>query len=80
MLAGTELAGLLAPDVEALLLRRHAGRVECCLVPIDICYELVGRMRLRWQGFDGGAEARADLEAFFAHVRERAREPRGGRW
>ncbi|MFB9465459.1 DUF5947 family protein [Streptomyces cinereospinus] len=80
VLAGTELAGLLAPDVEALLLRRHAGRVECCLVPIDICYELVGRMRLRWQGFDGGAEARADLEAFFAHVRERAREPRGGRW
>ena len=68
------LAGLLEPDVEALLLRRHQGRVECHLVPIDICYELVGRMRLRWQGFDGGAAARADLEEFFAHVRERARD------
>ena len=37
-----------------------SGRCECYLVPIDICYELVGRMRLLWQGFDGGAEARAD--------------------
>ncbi|MEV7785761.1 DUF5947 family protein [Streptomyces sp. NPDC088106] len=73
----TPLAGLLEPDVEALLLRRHEGRVECRLVPVDICYELVGRMRLRWQGFDGGAEARADLEEFFAHVRARARVPRG---
>ncbi|MFG3104399.1 DUF5947 family protein [Streptomyces sp. NPDC048182] len=74
VLDGTALAGQLRPDVEALLLRRHEGRVECFLVPIDICYELVGRMRLTWQGFDGGAEARADLAAFFAHVRERARD------
>ncbi|MFI1396203.1 DUF5947 family protein [Streptomyces sp. NPDC020681] len=79
VLAATELAGLLEPDVEALLLRRQEGRVECFLVPIDICYELVGRMRLLWQGFDGGAEARADLEAFFALVRDRARDPRGSR-
>ncbi|MFJ4466732.1 DUF5947 family protein [Streptomyces sp. NPDC089424] len=79
VLAATELAGLLAPDTEALLLRRHEGRVDCFLVPVDICYELVGRMRLRWQGFDGGAEARADLEAFFAYVDEQAREPRGSR-
>ncbi len=77
VLAGSPLAGLLEPDVEALLLRRHEGAVECFLVPVDICYELVGRMRLRWQGFDGGAEARADLDAFFAHVRDRARDVRG---
>ncbi len=76
--AATPLAGLLEPDVEALLLRRHEGRVECHLVPIDICYELVGRMRLRWQGFDGGARARADLEEFFGHVRERAGDVGGG--
>jgi hypothetical protein len=30
-------------------------------------------MRLLWQGFDGGAEARAALDAFFADVRRRAR-------
>ncbi|MEW2555283.1 DUF5947 family protein [Streptomyces zhihengii] len=73
----TRLAGLLEPDTEALLMRRHDGRSECFLVPVDLCYELVGRMRLRWQGFDGGAEARADLDDFFARVRDRAREPEG---
>ncbi|WP_308312828.1 DUF5947 family protein [Streptomyces sp. ISL-1] len=74
-LGGSRLADLLEPDVEALLLRRSEGRAECYLVPIDICYELVGRMRLLWQGFDGGAEARADLKAFFEHVGRRAKAP-----
>ncbi|MFJ5547664.1 DUF5947 family protein [Streptomyces sp. NPDC093225] len=67
------LAGLLRPDVEALLLRRTDGRTSCHLVPVDICYELVGRMRLLWQGFDGGAEARAALAEFFDRVEHRAR-------
>ncbi|MFF6839666.1 DUF5947 family protein [Streptomyces tanashiensis] len=79
VLDATRLAALLEPDVEALLLRRHEGRTECFLVPIDLCYELVGRMRLHWQGFDGGAEARADLDALFSHVRGLAREPQGSR-
>jgi len=73
VLGGSRLAGLLEPDVEALLLRRTDGSFECHLVPIDICYELVGRMRLLWQGFDGGAEARAALDVFFEDVRRRAR-------
>ncbi|MFI1032575.1 DUF5947 family protein [Streptomyces sp. NPDC020951] len=73
VLGGSRLAELLEPDVEALLLRRAEGRIECHLVPIDICYELVGRMRLLWQGFDGGAEARAALDAFFDDVRRQAR-------
>ncbi|MFF8195803.1 DUF5947 family protein [Streptomyces bobili] len=73
VLGGSRLAELLEPDVEALLLRRTDGHCECHLVPIDICYELVGHMRLLWHGFDGGAEARAALEAFFADVARRAR-------
>ncbi|MFC9392661.1 DUF5947 family protein [Streptomyces sp. NPDC057027] len=79
VLDATRLGALLEPDVEALLLRRHEGRTECFLVPVDLCYELVGRMRLRWQGFDGGAEARADLDDLFARVRGLAREPQGSR-
>ncbi|MEV4946996.1 DUF5947 family protein [Streptomyces sp. NPDC053755] len=79
VLDATRLAAHLEPDVEALLLRRHEGRTECFLVPIDLCYELVGRMRLHWQGFDGGAEARADLDALFTRVRGQAREPQGSR-
>jgi hypothetical protein len=70
--ACTRLAELLEPDVEALLVRRAAGEYRCYLVPIDICYELVGRMRLHWHGFDGGSVARAELEAFFARVEEAA--------
>lgn len=73
VLGASRLSALLEPDVEALLLRRSEGRTTCHLVPIDICYELVGRMRLLWQGFDGGAEARAALDAFFAQVDRRAR-------
>ncbi|GGJ26750.1 DUF5947 family protein [Streptomyces brasiliensis] len=73
VLGGTALAEVLEPDLEALLLRRTDDGITCHLVPIDVCYELVGRMRLLWQGFDGGAEARAALDAFFAHVGDRAR-------
>ncbi|MEO3973705.1 DUF5947 family protein [Streptomyces sp. CAU 1734] len=71
------LAALLEPDVEALLLHRHEGRTECHLVPIDSCYELVGRLRLSWQGFDGGTGARAELRSYFAHIARRARTVSG---
>ncbi|MEP6815530.1 MAG: DUF5947 family protein [Marmoricola sp.] len=68
--------GHLRPDVEALLLRGadrdHEG-YSCHVVPIDTCYELVGRLRSLWRGFDGGAEARAAIEEFFAMVEQRSR-------
>ncbi|MER6915286.1 DUF5947 family protein [Streptomyces sp. NPDC000594] len=69
----SRLAAALRPDVEALLLRRTGDRIHCCLVPVDLAYELVGRMRLRWRGFDGGSEAHAELDAFFAALEDRAR-------
>ena len=77
--AWRELAGghpMLAeaqPDVEAVLLRRGGGVVECFVVPVDVCYELVGRMRLLWQGFDGGQELRTALSVFFTALRARSR-------
>ncbi len=74
-----DLAGLL-PDVEAFLVRsgdRRTGvaaeQPECYLVPIDVCYELVGELRRLWKGFDGGSEAHAALDAFFDRVRNKAR-------
>jgi hypothetical protein len=60
---------VLAPDVEALLI--HAS--ECHLVPVDVCYELVGLLRRTWRGFDGGQEARARMTEFFATVAARSR-------
>jgi hypothetical protein len=68
--------GLLTPDVEALLVRtsnRGSGEVSCHLVPIDACYELVGKLRSVWRGFDGGQDARDRIEAFFSAVIERSR-------
>jgi hypothetical protein len=42
-------------------------------VPIDTCYELVGRLRMLWRGFDGGQEAHEALNEFFERVKARAR-------
>jgi hypothetical protein len=69
--------GLLRPDVEALLLRGpdrrgHPG-YTAHVVPIDACYELVGRLRSLWRGFDGGQEAQEAIEEFFATVERRSR-------
>jgi hypothetical protein len=63
--------GALRPDVEALLVRGGGG--SCHLVPIDACYELVGRLRTLWRGFDGGTEAHQAMNAFFATVSARSR-------
>ena len=63
----------LAPDVEALLVRRAGEGFECFLVPIDACYELVGLVRMHWKGFDGGQEAWTAIDGFFDAVRERSR-------
>jgi hypothetical protein len=69
---------LLADDVEALLIRvpsdTEDGRPECYLVPIDACYELAGGLRKLWRGFDGGQEARAFIDEFFATLAARSVE------
>lgn len=70
----TDLASVLQPDVQAVLVRARPDRssTECFIVPIDACYELVGQLRRLWRGFDGGTEARHAIDAFFDRVRERA--------
>ena len=60
-------------DVEALLVRKAGPKFECYLVPIDICYELVGTVRLNWKGFDGGEEGKKAIGEFFDGLRERSR-------
>jgi hypothetical protein len=73
--------GSLAPDVEALIVRmpeRDSGDPVSHLVPIDRCYELVGSLRRAWRGFDGGQEARALLDAFFADLAARSRPAGSG--
>jgi hypothetical protein len=69
--------GLLTDDVEALLVRvpdSETTEPQSYLVPIDACYEFVGRLRMLWRGFDGGQEARQFIDSFFAHIAARAVE------
>jgi len=76
--AAYPLFGVMAPDVEAIFVNRTELGNEVFLIPIDMCYSLVGELRLRWQGFDGGSEVRAALATFLTGVRKRAEalEPR----
>jgi hypothetical protein len=67
------LLGAIEPDVEAALISRTDNEIEHFLVPIDQCYELAGRMRMYWKGFDGGTEARQSIAEFLGNVRARAR-------
>jgi hypothetical protein len=76
---------LLAEDVEALLVRvpetdgsqnGETSQPQTYLVPIDACYEFVGRLRMLWRGFDGGQQAREFIDDFFAQVGARATETR----
>jgi hypothetical protein len=69
------LAGL-AADVEALLVRRTDERIDALIVPIDACYELVGRIRQTWRGFQGGDEVWNEIDAFFAQALNRAEAAR----
>lgn len=71
---------LLADDVEALLVRvpendgadGEFAQPQSYLVPIDACYEFVGRLRMLWRGFDGGQEARQFIDSFFSQIDARA--------
>ena len=65
--------GTLQPDVEALLVHTEHQQAEAFLVPIDVCYELVGHLRRLWRGFDGGQDVRRRLEEFFGKVRAKSR-------
>lgn len=70
--------GELVPDVEAALIHVEEKVSECFVVPIDICYELVGVLRKLWRGFDGGVDAQAALAGFFDRVRSRSRPVSSG--
>ena len=72
--AGHPLLTAMDSDVEAILIAKGDDSIEHFLVPIDACYELAGRMRLTWRGFDGGQEARDSIDEFLGTVRARAKQ------
>lgn len=65
----------LAADTEALLVRIPDipdATPRGYLVPIDACYEFVGRLRMLWHGFDGGSKAHDFVDGFFTLLDQRA--------
>jgi uncharacterized protein DUF5947 len=62
----------LAVDVEALLVRRTSTDIVALIVPIDVCYELVGLIRVVWRGLQGGDDVQRGIDEFFARAIARA--------
>lgn len=60
-------------DVEALLVNRIQrpvpnGVARAYIVPIDVCYQLVGIIRSLWRGFAGGNEVWVEVDRFFEEL------------
>ena len=70
ILEDNPVLGAMQPDVEALLVNRLKETREYYLAPLDVCFELVGRIRLHWRGFSGGDRVWEEMEAFFSRLRE----------
>jgi hypothetical protein len=61
------------PDVEALLVNRLGTKRAHYVAPLDICFELVGLIRLHWRGLSGGDRVWREIEGFYAKLKERSR-------
>jgi hypothetical protein len=56
------------PDVEALLINRVGSKREYYLAPIDVCFELVGLIRVHWRGLAGGEVVWGEIDHFFSRL------------
>jgi Family of unknown function (DUF5947) len=63
----------MAADVEALLVNRVGTKREYYIVPIDLCFELIGLIRVHWRGLSGGDTVWEEVDKFFSKLRASAR-------
>jgi hypothetical protein len=56
------------PDVEALLVNRVGTNREYYLAPMDVCFELVGLIRVHWRGLAGGEIVWGEIDKFFSRL------------
>jgi Family of unknown function (DUF5947) len=73
LVANNRALARMEPDVEALLLNRVGTKREYYLAPIDICFELVGLIRVHWRGLAGGEIVWGEIEKFFSHLQTKSR-------
>lgn len=64
--------GRMKEDIQALLVNRVGDTREYYRVPIDVCYELVGLVRVHWKGLSGGSEMETALAEFFDRLKQRS--------
>lgn len=78
LVADNPVLEAMQPDVQALLVNRVGAARDrfYFLAPIDVCFELVGLVRMHWRGLSGGAVVWGELERFFGNLRVRARTSR----
>lgn len=60
----------MSPDVEALLVNRLGAARDYFHVSIDVCFQLVGTIRLHWRGLSGDAEVWKRVAQAFRDLRE----------
>jgi hypothetical protein len=72
LVAANPVLARMEPDVQALLVKRLGVAPEYYLAPIDLCFELVGLIRLHWKGLSGGGKVWEEIEQFFARLRASA--------
>jgi hypothetical protein len=60
------------PDAEAFIVNRMSDPPQYVIVPIDRCYEMVGAVKMAWEGISGGDEVDQAIAAFFQRLREGA--------
>lgn len=58
----------MAAEVEALLVNRIGDATSSFIVPIDVCYRLVGTIRTSWRGLSGGVDVWKAIADFFAEL------------
>jgi len=60
-------------DVEAFLVNRVGTKRDYYVVPIDVCFELVGLIRSHWRGLSGGDVVWQQVDSLFARLSANAR-------
>ena len=69
ILANNRALAQMEPDVQALLIDRVGTKRDHYLVPIDVCFRLVGLIRVHWRGLSGGDQVWQEITEFFARLR-----------
>jgi hypothetical protein len=72
LVAANPILGSLELDGEALIVNRLADPPQFLIAPIDRCYALVGLVKLRWEGINGGSNLREAIAGFLDALRREA--------